>query len=144
MIDDSDIMSLRIDANNPERVYLSACSGIYRSENQGASWTKLQGIPYAARRTQAIVQDPEQSTTLYAATTEGLWVTRDAGESWKRTTPKEWVIDGVVVLHGSNGKQGRVVIGTEGQGILVSEDAGETFSRFKCRVHSSSRFATCR
>lgn len=128
LIDDSDIMSLRVDASNPERVYLSACSGIYRSENQGGTWTKLQGIPYAARRTQVIVQDPELSKTLYAATTEGLWVTRDAGESWKRTTPKEWVIDGVVVLQDANGEHQRVVMGTEEQGILVSDDAGETFS----------------
>jgi photosystem II stability/assembly factor-like uncharacterized protein len=128
LIDDSDIMSLRVDATNPERVYLSACSGIYRSENHGEAWTKLQGIPYAARRTQAIVQDPEQPNTLYAATTEGLWVTRDAGESWKRTIPKEWVIDGVVVLRGAHGQHGRVVVGTEGQGILISDDAGETFA----------------
>jgi photosystem II stability/assembly factor-like uncharacterized protein len=128
LIDDSDIMSLRVDATDPQRVYLSACSGIYRSENQGGSWTKLQGIPYAARRTQAIVQDAAQPETLYAATTEGLWVTRDAGESWKRTTPKEWVINGVVVLRASASEPGRVLIGTEGQGILVSDDAGEAFA----------------
>jgi len=128
LIDDSDIMSLRVDATEPQRVYLSACSGIYRSENQGGSWTKLQGIPYAARRTQTIVQDAAQPKTLYAATTEGLWVTRDAGESWKRTTPKEWVINGVVVLRATAAQAGRVLIGTEGQGILVSDDAGETFS----------------
>jgi photosystem II stability/assembly factor-like uncharacterized protein len=128
LIDDSDIMSLRVDASDSQRVYLSACSGIYRSENQGSSWTKLQGIPYAARRTQAIVQDAAQPKTLYAATTEGLWVTRDAGESWKRTTPKEWVINGVVVLRAVAAQPGRVLIGTEGQGILVSDDAGATFS----------------
>ncbi len=128
LIDDSDIMSLRVDATDPQRIYLSACSGIYRSENQGGSWTKLQGIPYAARRTQAIVQDSAHPETLYAATTEGLWVTRDAGESWKRTTPKEWVINGVVVLQAAGAQPGRVLIGTEGQGILASDDAGETFS----------------
>jgi photosystem II stability/assembly factor-like uncharacterized protein len=126
LIDDSDIMSLRVDASNPERVYLSACSGIYRSENQGGSWTKLQGIPYAARRTQAIIQDTQQPKTLFAATTEGLWVTRDSGESWERTTPKDWVINSVVVLAGTNEHE-RVVVGTDGQGILVSDDTGETF-----------------
>ncbi len=40
LIDDSDIMSLRVDATNPSRVYLSACSGIYRSENQGGAHPK--------------------------------------------------------------------------------------------------------
>jgi photosystem II stability/assembly factor-like uncharacterized protein len=127
LIDDSDVMSLRVDVTLPSRVYLSACSGIYRSENQGGLWTKLQGIPYAARRTHQIVQDPRYPDTLYAATTEGLWVTRDAGENWKRTTPKDWVVTGVAILSGTADAPGKVVLGTEGQGILVSEDAGETF-----------------
>lgn len=128
LIDDSDVMSLRVDALNPERLFLSACSGIYRSENQGAQWTKLQGIPYGARRTHAILQDPQNPETLYAATTEGLWVTRDAGESWKRTTPKNWVVNSVVVLAGGNAGPGRVVLGTEALGVLVSVDGGESFT----------------
>lgn len=128
LIDDSDIMSLRVDATDPARVYLSACSGIYRSENRGEQWFKLQGIPYSARRTQTIVQDPALSKTLYAATTEGLWVTRDGGESWERTTPREWVVNAVVVLPQSAKPPSRVIIGTEAQGVLVSEDQGIHFS----------------
>lgn len=128
MIDDSDVMSLRVDATNPDRVYLSACSGIYRSENQGGMWTKLQGIPYAARRTQVIVQDPGSPKTLYAGTTEGLWVTRDGGESWTRTTPRDWVVNSVVVLGNETGGAERVVLGTEGRGIEVSDDAGTNFA----------------
>jgi photosystem II stability/assembly factor-like uncharacterized protein len=128
IIDDSDIMSLRLDASNPDRVFMSACSGIYRSENQGGEWVKLQGIPYAARRTQVIVQDPGNSKTLYAGTTEGLWVTRDGGESWARTTSKNWVVNTLVVLGAKDGAPGRVVLGTEGQGIQVSDDAGMNFT----------------
>ncbi len=127
IIDDSDIMSLRLDATNPSRVFMSACSGIYRSENQGAEWTKLQGIPYAARRTQVIVQDPASPQTLYAGTTAGLWVTRDGGESWTRSTLKDWVVNSVVVLGGKNGGPRRVVLGTE-EGIQVSDDAGVNFA----------------
>jgi photosystem II stability/assembly factor-like uncharacterized protein len=128
LIDDSDIMSLRVDTGNPARIYLSACSGIYRSENRGDLWTKLQGIPYAARRTQAIVQDPASPMTLYAATTEGLWVTRDAGESWVRTTPKDWVINAAAVLPAQGINSTRVLIGTEAQGVLASEDDGRNFT----------------
>ena len=128
LIDDSDIMSLRVDAANPARVFLSACSGIYRSDNRGEQWTKLQGIPYAARRTQAIVQDPVNPSVLYAATTEGLWVTRDAGESWERTTPKNWVVNAVAVLPAKGNQAALVLLGTEVQGVLASEDAGRNFS----------------
>jgi photosystem II stability/assembly factor-like uncharacterized protein len=128
IIDDSDIMSLRLDAANPDRLYMSACSGIYRSENQGGEWVKLQGIPYAARRTQVIVQDTANPKTLYAGTTEGLWVTRDGGESWARTTSKDWVVNALVVLDTKSGTPGRVVLGTEAQGIQVSDDAGVNFT----------------
>jgi photosystem II stability/assembly factor-like uncharacterized protein len=128
LIDDSDIMSMRVDASNPERLYLSACSGIYRSDNRGEQWTKLQGIPYSARRTHAIVQDPANPAALYAATTEGLWVTRDAGENWQRTTPRDWVVNGVVVLPATSTLPARVLIGTESEGVLVSSDFGTTFT----------------
>ncbi len=128
LIDDSDIMSMRVDAADPARIYLSACSGIYRSENRGEAWTKLQGIPYAARRTQAIVQDARNTATLYAATTEGLWVTRDAGENWERTTPQSWVVNAAVVLPARGTRPARLLIGTEAQGVLASEDFGKTFT----------------
>jgi photosystem II stability/assembly factor-like uncharacterized protein len=128
MIDDSDVMSLRVDSTNPSRIYLSACSGIYRSDNRGGLWMKLQGIPYGSRRTQAIVQDHDNPSTLYAATTQGLWLTRDAGENWKRTTTADWVISSVLVFPTALGSKRKVVLGTEGQGVLVSEDDGETFS----------------
>ena len=36
MIDDSDVMSISVDRANPRRLYASACSGIYRSDNAGA------------------------------------------------------------------------------------------------------------
>jgi photosystem II stability/assembly factor-like uncharacterized protein len=126
IIDDSDIMSLRIDVTNPTRLFMSACSGIYRTEDRGAQWTKLQGIPYAARRTQAIVQDLANPKTLYAGTTEGLWVTRDGGENWTRTTPKDWNINSIVVI-GVAGGIGRVVLGTEGRGVQISDDGGVHF-----------------
>jgi photosystem II stability/assembly factor-like uncharacterized protein len=127
MIDDSDVMSLRIDAQNPARVFASACSGIYRSENGGAAWIKLQGIPYGSRRTQSIAQDPRDPRVLYAGTTEGLWVTRDSGESWTRASPREWIVNAVLPISSAEGNV-RVILGTEDQGVLISEDSATTFS----------------
>jgi photosystem II stability/assembly factor-like uncharacterized protein len=121
MIDDSDVMSILVDRAHPRRVYASACSGIYLSEDGAALWHKIQGIPYSARRTQVILQDPEKAATVYAATTEGLWITANAGTMWRRLTPPDWVINAVVVL------PGRIVIGTEKFGILVSDDGGAHF-----------------
>ena len=124
MIDDSDVISLLVDGPHPERLYASACSGIYRSDNGAAQWRKIQGIPYTARRTYAIVQDPMHPDRVYAATSEGLWLTGDAGMTWRRTTPQSWVVNTVVI---AVGHPERVLIGTEEFGVLSSDDAGEHF-----------------
>ncbi len=124
MIDDSDVMSLLIDQSTPGRIFASACSGIYRSDNAAGEWRKIQGIPYAARRTYAITQDPRNPATVFAATSEGLWKTSDGGMTWRRTTSQDWVVNTVVV---AEGHPGRVLIGTEQLGVLSSDDGGEHF-----------------
>lgn len=126
MIDDSDVMSIRMDAEKPDMVFASACSGIYRSANGGEQWVKLQGIPFSSRRTQEIVQNPANAEELFAATTEGLWVTSDRGENWARMTPREWIINAVSVLPSPAGT--RILLGTESQGILSSDDDAHTFA----------------
>jgi len=124
MIDDSDVMSLFIDGGDSRRIYASACSGIYRSDDSAAQWRKIQGIPYTARRTYAITQDPQHPGSIYAATSEGLWKTADSGMTWQRMTPESWVVNTVVV---TGGAPERVVIGTEKLGVLASDDGGEHF-----------------
>lgn len=124
MIDDSDVMSMVVDRMDAERIYASACSGIYRSENGGKLWTKVQGIPYSARRTHVIVQHPLEPAVVYAGTTEGLWKTKDAGSRWERITPKDWVINALVIPPTDSQ---RLVIGTERLGIMVSDDSGRNF-----------------
>ena len=135
MIDDSDVLSLAIDATDPQRVFASACSGIYRSNAAGSSWEKIEGIPYSSRRTLVIRQDPAEPSVLYAGTTEGLWKSGDAGASWKRISPANWVINAMALdpagdvsgrLTDSN-PSSRLLLGTEQQGIVVSDDGGTTF-----------------
>jgi len=124
MIDDSDVMSMVVDGSHPARVYASACSGIYRSENGGTQWSKIGGIPHAARRTHVIRQDPHRRYILFAGTTEGLWKSADDGASWRRVTPADWNINGLVV---SESTPDRVILATQKLGLLVSEDGGQTF-----------------
>ena len=75
MIDDSDVFSVIVDHDNPPVVFASACSGIYKSETAGNLFSKIQGIPFTARRTRVLKQDPTNENIVYAGTTEGLWKT---------------------------------------------------------------------
>src|SRR5207302_422572 len=61
LIDDSDVFTITIDWSNHDTAYLGACSGIYRTDNAASLWRKIQGIPFSARRTRSIRQDPRQA-----------------------------------------------------------------------------------
>src|SRR5206468_8618044 len=95
LIEDSDVFSIIVDSKQPSVVYLSACSGIYKSEDGGekfkggVSVNKTQGIPATARRTRVLMQDPNHRDTVFAGTTEGLYRTDDAGRTWKLITGPE-------------------------------------------------------
>src|SRR6185503_3898080 len=120
MIDDSDVMTLTIDRGHTQSLYATACSGIYHSTESGDHWTKLEGIPFSSRRTRAFAQSA--AGLLLAGTTEGLWVSEDRGATWDRTTPGELVVNAVIVQ-----RDGTVLLGTEGAGVLRSSDRGRTW-----------------
>lgn len=126
MIDDSDIMAIHIDDENPDIVLMSACSGIYRSTDGCERWSKIQGIPYSSRRTHVIYQHPTRPEVIFAGTTEGLWISTNNGkpDSWRRVTSLRLVINAIAV-HPS--KPDRVYLGTEDNGVLVSNDGGESY-----------------
>ena len=133
MIDDSDVMTVIVDPNNPSNVHAVACSGIYHSVNSGESWKRYAGIPFIYRRTQLIRQDPQNPETLYAGTTSGLWKTTNEGvDQWKRMTPLEWVVN-AIIIDAKNPK--RLIIGTERQGVQISEDGGATFASANAGFH---------
>jgi len=135
MIDDSDVLSLAIDPTNPQRAFASACSGIYRSDDAGSLWQKIQGIPYSSRRTPVLRMDPSNHAILYAGTTEGLWKSDDGGATWRRISPLDWVINSLAVIPPAEGVEtspekaftGRILVGTEQHGVLLSDDGGENF-----------------
>jgi len=131
MIDDSDVMSIIVDPNNPDNVHATACSGIYHSMNGAQSWVKYQGIPFVFRRTQLIRQDPRDSQTLYAGTTSGLWKTTNE-KDFKRITPGDWVINAILI---DPKHPDRIILGTEREGVQISENAGSTFTSANVGFH---------
>ena len=126
MIDDSDIFSIQVDPENPNTVMMSACSGIYRSRDAGTGWTKFQGIPYSARRTHMVYRHPTKPETIFAGTTEGLWISTEDGkpDSWRQVTSAQLVINSISI-HPS--LPDRVFLGTQDNGVLISLDGGETY-----------------
>jgi photosystem II stability/assembly factor-like uncharacterized protein len=127
MIDDSDVFAIDIDPRNPNHIIASACSGIYDSKNSGESWRKIQGIPSQSRRTRAILQHPSIGGLVFAGTTEGFWRSANGGAdgSWQLTTRRDLEINSIAV-HPSNPQT--IFIATNNYGVMVSRDAGKTFT----------------
>lgn len=125
IIDDSDVFSIIVDPSNAANVYLSACSGIYRSINTGDKFTKVQGIPATARRTRVLMEDGKQTNVVFAGTTEGLWRTEDSGHTFQRNGDAAWIINDVNI---DPTDSSRVLLATDRTGVLLSTDGGKTFA----------------
>jgi photosystem II stability/assembly factor-like uncharacterized protein len=117
MIDDSDIFSIQVDRNRPQRVFASACSGIYRSITRGTAWDRV-----AEGRTYVIAQDPQSENVWFSGTTEGIYRSANAGASWTKLAP--FVTRSIVF---DPGRLGRILIATEDAGIERSDDNGKTW-----------------
>jgi photosystem II stability/assembly factor-like uncharacterized protein len=126
LIVDSDVFSIIVDPEHTKTVYLSACSGIYKSVNAGLLFHKIQGIPSEARRTRVLMQDPENREVVYAGTTEGLYKTVNGGKTFQRMTGADVIVNDVFV---DPKDSNRVLLATDRGGVLASQDAGASFAQ---------------
>lgn len=60
---------------------------LFRSLDGGASWRPADAGPLQGQRVLALATDPRSSGLLYAGTYEGLYRSRDGGESWEKIGP---------------------------------------------------------
>jgi photosystem II stability/assembly factor-like uncharacterized protein len=125
IIDDSDIMGLCVSNSDPKLVHINACSGIYRSNSAGEKWAKINGIPFSARRTYALLLHPSDPKIIFAGTSEGLWRSTDGGKRWRLLTSKSNVIR-AISIHPDYPK--KVLIATDDFGVQVSENLGDQFA----------------
>jgi photosystem II stability/assembly factor-like uncharacterized protein len=130
LIEDSDVFSIIVDPLRANVVYLSACSGIYKSMNSGevfkggVTLNKVQGLPVSARRTRKLMQDPNHPETVYGGTTQGLYRTQDGGASFQRLTGDDVIVNDVFV---DPKDSNHLILATDYQGVLISRDGGASF-----------------
>lgn len=125
MMFDSDLFSLVFDETNQKIAYAGACTGVYRSVDGGASWTRLRVLrdTYVIR-TQVVRIDPVNPRRVYAGTTEGLYVSDNDGLNWRRLTSGRLTVNALDIDRRDNRK---ILAGTEEEGVLRSDDGGRTW-----------------
>lgn len=105
--------------------------GILKTTNAGVTWTKSLDWTYSQQRgIQQIKLNPSNRNTIFAATTEGVYRSRDAGGSWSNVNPVVMATD--VVINSLDTNLVLAVCGnfkSSGFGFYRSTDAGTNWTK---------------
>ncbi len=132
MVLDTDVFSINIDPKNPDDIWLSTCGWVYNSTNRGDNWTRYKD-GFENRRIHTTARDLDNQSCVYAGSVAGLYRTLDNGKSWNRISDDRLVIN-TITIHPD--KPERIVLGTEGDGVYISYDRGETYERRSRGLHN--------
>lgn len=101
------ISHIVIDTVQQDTIYAAAADGIYKSLNSGRQWEKVFSVRYSKRDSvgeimesgagedeilrldiaiRQLLIDPDDNTTIYAGTSEGLYITTNAGSGWSKAS----------------------------------------------------------
>jgi len=112
--------------NQPLALYLLTSHNIYISTDAGASWLKRTLAPLG-RAVTALYVDPEQDTSMLLGTTDGVWRSRDGGNTFTRFFARVNPTENHILAIAASRHNERVYVATRG-GTFVSVDRGSTFA----------------
>ena len=123
MVEDTEVFAMDFPAASPDELWAATCGWIYRTTDGGAHWTRFkEGL--LDRRTQAVRVDPRDASRILAGTTGGVFESRDGGKSFRRLSA-DVVVNALVF---DPREPSRLLVATEADGILRSEDGGVTLT----------------
>ncbi len=68
---------------NPDLILAGTTEGIWKSENSGEDWTKIQSDTMPVPAIDSLAIDPTDDNTIYAGTWWRAYKTTDGGKSWR-------------------------------------------------------------
>lgn len=125
MVLDTDIFAINLDAKNPDNIWIATCGWVYNSPDRGDNWTRYRD-GFNNRRIHAVEYDPSNPSCIYAGSVGGLYRTADSGKSWQLISDENLVVN-AIAIHPE--RPHRIILGTEGDGIYLSQDQGKSFAR---------------
>ena len=140
------VYEIRIAPSNTNIFYMMYNGYVYKTTNQGATWTKTNFAQATANandsyRTygQKMAIDPANPNVVYVGTElSGLWMTSNGGTSWTNITAVATSSEGLagIAFDPSSGttqvdgvtQTNTIYVGSQGNGVYKSTNAGSTWS----------------
>jgi len=117
----ADFHAMSVDSNNGDHIYGYYAGVLQRSLDGGESWEYLKNAP------DQIIQlsSGDKEGQVYAATTSGLYLSDNQGQSWELIA-----FDGeTVIAIEVNPVSGQLIVNSSAQGLVLSADDGETWTK---------------
>ncbi len=130
MVLDTQDFTLTPVPGRPGEIWASTCGWVYRGERLGGRWSRTQA-GFEERRTPSF--DVLSAERLLAGTVAGLHLSTDGGRSFRRVGPKDLAV--LAIAHHPLRPE-RVLLGTEGAGVWLSGDGGESFAPRLVATHN--------
>jgi photosystem II stability/assembly factor-like uncharacterized protein len=107
-----------------------------RSRDQGASFTAMKMDLNDQERIRYFVGDPKDAKLILCGTTEGLWISRNLGDSWSKVPGVSGSSAGTVFLDHGNHSQ---IFHASNSYVYESADEGKKFETFYTSPQSKIR-----
>lgn len=143
--------SITIDTINSGRLYVcTPHSGLWRSDNNGATYTPLTES-LATQNTSCLVVDPSNTNNLYLATgtfqmdmpanSMGIYISNDAGVTWNLSglafSPSDTIYIGDLIINPQNSNS---LLAATSDGLYRTYDSGISWTKIINDIITSVRF----
>lgn len=124
------LKTLLIDPKRPSTLYAAGgvFTSVFKSTDSGDNWNELKLPVGGTSDLYELSMDPVNGNTLWAATEDGLLVSRDGGESWQQSDrgTGNYLVKSVA-FDPRNSEH--LIAATGGTGVYASVDGGDSWSQ---------------
>lgn len=114
-----DFHTMAVDSENGDHIFGYYAGALQRSLDGGESWEYLNDAPDQIIQLSA----GNEQGQMYAATTNGLYMSDDQGDSWKLAAFEGETVIAIEI----NRTSGQLIANTSSQGLVLSNDGGKTW-----------------
>jgi photosystem II stability/assembly factor-like uncharacterized protein len=120
-------LDVQVDPNAPDTVYLALPDGLAVSTDRAQTWQRREdGLPARGKYTQVVGIDRTRAGRVLAGCESGIYLTEDAGKSWKRVLPTDTTVNDLV--QSPHDPRSWLAV-TQSNGAWTSRDAGVSWQK---------------